>query len=85
MNINILYFASLADTLGTKQESLDLNTQEPATIKSLKQFLIQRGPEWQTALNAASTRCAVNQNLVEDCHALSENCEVAFFPPVTGG
>jgi molybdopterin synthase sulfur carrier subunit len=28
---------------------------------------------------------ALNQDLCEDTAMLSEGCEVAFFPPVTGG
>ena len=32
-----------------------------------------------------AVRMALNQDLCEETAALSEGCEVAFFPPVTGG
>ena len=32
-----------------------------------------------------AVRMALNQELCDESAALSEGCEVAFFPPVTGG
>ena len=32
-----------------------------------------------------AVRMALNQTMCADSAALSEGCEVAFFPPVTGG
>ncbi|PCK08921.1 MAG: molybdopterin converting factor subunit 1 [Alteromonadaceae bacterium] len=83
-SINILYFASLAESLGCECESFNLAC-EKVSVADLKQQLAARGEQWQRLINAPSTRCAVNQSLAEDEQVLASNDEVAFFPPVTGG
>lgn len=82
--INILYFASLAESLGRDDEKFELQT--PPTISSLqlKEQLATRGPEWKILL-APSTRCSVNLVISSDDTEIKPGDEVAFFPPVTGG
>ncbi len=84
MMLNILYFAKLADELGCKQETLTISAPE-ITLTTLKAQLSTRGDAWQTQLNAPTTRCAVNQVLVNDNTVVSADAEIAFFPPITGG
>ena len=43
-----------------------------------------KGPQWREALSA-NVLCACNQTLCDGTMVVSEQDEVAFFPPVTGG
>jgi molybdopterin synthase sulfur carrier subunit len=52
----------------------------------LRDELIARGGAYAEVLaHGRAVRMALNQDLSEESAALSEGCEVAFFPPVTGG
>ncbi len=85
MNIQLRFFASVREALGVSQESLAL----PAgidTIGSLRAFLRQRGGAWADALSESKLlRTAFNQQMTGADTRLADGCEVAFFPPVTGG
>ncbi len=81
--LKIVYLAGLADSLGLREEHLDL----PAgvtDVASLQAWLIARGETWEL-LGATSVRLAVNHQLATGTHPLQSGDEVAFFPPVTGG
>jgi len=83
MNVNLKYFASIREAIGQGGESL--NTQA-TTLKALREELIARGGAYADALaQGRAVRMALNQNLCDESAVLSEGCEVAFFPPVTGG
>ncbi|MBU3647537.1 MAG: molybdopterin converting factor subunit 1 [Limnohabitans sp.] len=83
MKVNLKYFASIRETIGQSSESVA--TQAP-TLQALRDELIARGGAYADALaHGRAVRMALNQDLCEDSAALSEGCEVAFFPPVTGG
>jgi molybdopterin synthase sulfur carrier subunit len=81
----ILYFASLAETLGTQSESLDLPA-ECDTIDDLIESLRARGEPWARAFDG-STRIlvAINQEMTDASARIAPGDEIAFFPPVTGG
>ena len=82
-NITLKYFASIRETIG--QGSERVTTQAP-TLQALRDELIARGGAYAQALaHGRAVRMALNQDLCEESAALSEGCEVAFFPPVTGG
>jgi molybdopterin synthase sulfur carrier subunit len=82
-NVNLKYFASIREAIG--QGSERVNT-EAATLKALRDELIARGGAYAEALaRGRAVRMALNQDLCDESAALSEDCEVAFFPPVTGG
>ena len=92
--INVLYFASLKDTLGMSAEEIDLVavTGEDAIangrtidVGSLRDWLCQRGEPWKSALRQQRLMTAVNQEIVQAGKVLADGDEVAFFPPVTGG
>ena len=83
INISILYFANLADTLGKSEEKLSL--EDGSTVGDLKNLLGERGDTWQNILKQSSTRCALNQSIAEDSNIIPDQAELAFFPPVTGG
>ena len=83
LSISIKYFASVREALGTSGESL-LTSAE--TVGALRDELIGRGGVFaQELARGKSVRIALNHTMTEESAALSEACEVAFFPPVTGG
>ncbi|MGI4814060.1 MAG: molybdopterin converting factor subunit 1 [Janthinobacterium lividum] len=85
MQIELKYFASLRETVGLAHESVTLPAAV-GTLAQLRQWLRQRGPTWQAALgDARPLRMALDQQMAGPEARLSEGCEVAFFPPVTGG
>ena len=85
MNITLRFFASVRETLGTSQEALAL-PPGLATVGEVRQFLVARGGIWAQALGEGKAlRTACNQVMCSADTALPEGCEVAFFPPVTGG
>lgn len=82
---DILYFASLRETLDTEQEKIVL-TSQIATVSDLKQLLIERGGHWQQAFTQSqSLLVSVNQQMAGDETTINDQDEIAFFPPVTGG
>ena len=84
MKIQILYFAQLADELGTKTETFESNSNA-LSVAELKTELSSRGAIWSQKMAAQSTRCAVSQKIADDQTLIRDANEVAFFPPVTGG
>ena len=85
MNVTVLFFASLRETLGTGRETLAL-PGDVRTAGALREHLCLRGPVWQQALGGARpVRIAVDQVMADPSAPLAEGAEVAFFPPVTGG
>ena len=82
-NVTLKYFASIREAIGLGSERV--STQAP-TLKALRDELIARGGAYGEVLaHGRAVRMALNQDLCEETAALSEGCEVAFFPPVTGG
>jgi molybdopterin synthase sulfur carrier subunit len=52
----------------------------------VRSFLRSRGGAWAEALaEGRALRMACNQQMTDAATPISEGCEVAFFPPVTGG
>ncbi len=82
-NVNLKYFASIREAIGQGSERV---CTQAATLKALRDELIARGGAYAEVLaHGRAVRMALNQDLSEESAALSEGCEVAFFPPVTGG
>lgn len=80
--INVLYFASLRETLGTGSSQLDYKVG--LTVESVIAALIKQGDRWESALSG-QLLCSVNQEMVAMDAPLADGDEVALFPPVTGG
>ena len=85
MNITLRFFASVREALGTSTESLAL-PEGVATVGQVRAHLIARGEPWTSALGEGrALRMACNQVMCDAGSTVSEGCELAFFPPVTGG
>ena len=85
MKINLRFFASVREAVGTPGESVELPTGV-ATVGAVREFLIARGGAWADALaHERALRMAFNHVMCEPETAIREGGEVAFFPPVTGG
>ena len=85
MKLELRFFASLREALGTSQETIEI-PEEVKTVSQLRTHLIARGGVWAEALaEGKPLRCALNQTMVDANTALKDGAEVAFFPPVTGG
>jgi molybdopterin converting factor small subunit len=93
MKVKVLYFAKVKEQLGAGQE-IDLalmGDAAPKTVGQLHQHLCQQSLAHAQALALnQGLRAALNQTMCE-LHAqlpygdTTASCEVAFFPPVTGG
>ncbi len=85
MNIQLRFFASVREAVGTAQEALDL-PDHVRTVGDVREFLRARGGAWAEALaEGRALRMACNHQMTGADTPVSEGCEVAFFPPVTGG
>lgn len=85
MKIELRYFASVREALGTDRETVDL-PEHVKTVGDVRQFLIGRGGAWAEALaEGRPLRMAYEQQMTGPDTRITEGCEVAFFPPVTGG
>lgn len=80
--INVVLFASVREKAGC--ESVEVNHTQGLTVAGLKQQLMEKSVSWQQALSG-KVLTAVNQKMVDESVLLTDHCEVAFFPPVTGG
>jgi len=83
MKVTVRYFASIREAVGHGSEAVQTQV---ATLADLRAELMARGGAYADALAPGrAVRMALNQDLCESSGALTEGCEVAFFPPVTGG
>jgi sulfur-carrier protein len=83
MKIQLRYFASIREAIGSGSETLDTAA---ATLSSLRDELIARGGAHAEALaRGRAVRVSINQTMADESAALTDGAEVAFFPPVTGG
>ena len=85
MQIQLRFFASVREALGTSQETVSVPA-EVATVGAVRAYLRQRGGVWaETLAEGRALRMAYNQAMTAADTPISEGGEVAFFPPVTGG
>ena len=76
MKISVKYFASMRDTMGRADETVEVN--DGATVTDVWSKVSKDSlPE--------NTLIAVNMEYTDANHVLTEGDELALFPPVTGG
>lgn len=83
MKIQVRYFASLRETIGLSDEIVDTECQDIAGLRA--ELLARGGAHAECLAFNRPVRVAVNQVMASDATVLTVDCEVAFFPPVTGG
>ena len=83
MKIQLRYFASIRETIGSGSEAVDTAA---STLAALRDELIARGGAHAEALaRGRAVRVSLNQTMADESAALTDGAEVAFFPLVTGG
>jgi molybdopterin synthase sulfur carrier subunit len=83
MKVQLRYFASIREALGTGSESFET---QAGTLAALRSELVERGGAYADALaHGKSVRVALNQTMSDESAALTDGAEIGFFPPVTGG
>jgi molybdopterin synthase sulfur carrier subunit len=83
MKVTIKYFASIREAIGQGSEVRDTTA---TTLAALRDELLAATPAHAASLaRGRSVRMALNQVMSDEAALLSNGCEVAFFPPVTGG
>jgi sulfur-carrier protein len=83
--MKLLYFAWVRQKIGRGEESFPL-PPGIATIADLVAFLHERGKGYAEAFGEpARLRAARNQEHVSFAAPITDEDEIAFFPPVTGG
>lgn len=85
MQVQVLFFASLRESLGTEGQKLEL-PEDVTTAGKLADHLAATDPaRFGILTDRNAVLVAVNQELVTREHSLTDGDEIAFFPPVTGG
>lgn len=85
MKINLRFFASVREALGTAGEAVTL-PEGVTTVGAVRDFLVARGGAWAETLGQdRALRMAFEHVMCEPETQVREGGEVAFFPPVTGG
>jgi molybdopterin synthase sulfur carrier subunit len=83
MKVTVKYFASIREAVGQGSETIETASR---TTGALRDELIARGGAYaQVLARGKAVRVAVDQVMQGDSAPLEAGCEVAFFPPVTGG
>lgn len=83
MKLQLRYFASIREAIGTGSEPVETSA---GSLAALRDELIARGGAYADALaRGRAVRVSLNQTMADESVALAEGAEVAFFPPVTGG
>jgi molybdopterin converting factor subunit 1 len=81
MQIRVLFFASCADIVGHREQTVEL--AEGSVLDDLMDAVIREHPRLEPIRKSAMI--SLNQDYAEGGAALSGGDEVALIPPVSGG
>lgn len=82
--IHVKCLAELRERLGVGDVSVPVDRLASSDVAGLKTALKAMDARFE-GLDQGRVLCAVNQVMASDATPLTDNDEVAFFPPVTGG
>ena len=82
MQVTIKYFASIREAIGQASEQRETTA---TTLAGLRDELLAASPAYACLGRGRAVRMALGQVMTDESALLSPSCEVAFFPPVTGG
>lgn len=82
MQVTIKYFASIREAIGHAIEQRDTAA---TTLADLRDELLSLGDAYSCLGRNRAVRMALGQVMSDETALLALGCEVAFFPPVTGG
>ena len=83
MKVRVRYFASIREAVGQGSEGVETSARDLAALRD--ELIARGGAHAQSLARGRAVRVALDQVMSEETAALREGCEVAFFPPVTGG
>ena len=83
MKVNIRYFASIREAVGQGSEQRETASLTLAALRD--ELLASSQAHAQALARGKPVRMALDQLMTDESAPLHEGCEVAFFPPVTGG
>ena len=83
--MKILYFAKIKEVIGKREDSITI--KEQTTVKDLVEKLKLINESYKLAFqDIKNIKCSVNCNYINSFQTkVTNNDEIAFFPPVTGG
>jgi molybdopterin synthase sulfur carrier subunit len=80
----LLFFGKLADMAGARKREWPLEG-ETCSVRDLVGAIAQEEPDFAAALSGSSIRYVVNETMAGIDSAVSDEDEIAFLPPVSGG
>ena len=83
--MKILYFAKIKEVIGKSEDSITI--KEQTTVKDLVEKLKLINESYKLAFqDIKNIKCSVNCSYINSFQTkVTNNDEIAFFPPVTGG
>jgi|UniRef100_K3XC56 molybdopterin converting factor subunit 1 len=86
IRVNVLYFASVREEIGKREEEVTLSTSGdggPVTLGTLRKLLCEMYPEADAVIRTITL--ARNLEYSTDDIELHQGDEVALIPPISGG
>lgn len=83
-SVRVKFLAELRERVGESETVVALDQLHNCDVAGLKTTLAARDAAFE-ALSERRVLCAINQVMANDSARITDEDEVAFFPPVTGG
>ena len=83
MKVTVKYFASVREAMGLASESRETAASTLGDLRD--ELLLVSSLHTSNLARGKAVRMALNQVMSDESARLTDGCEVAFFPPVTGG
>ena len=81
--MKIKYFAWIKDITNLEEE--EINLDKVKNLEGLKIYIIEKYPDLNKYMKKELLRFAINQEYIVKNTNLSDEDEIAIFPPVSGG